>query len=190
MTSGIYIIWNTINDKIYVGSSINIDHRWRYGHRPNLYSDQHYNKHLQASWNKYSETAFELIVQEVTDNLVDRERFWVSELDPEYNKCREIGSSTRGIKFGPTPEAVRRKISAAQKGVPRHRITRGTRKLTFSQAQEIRQRYGTHSKNGRGRSHRSISMSGLATEYGITTAQICEILNNHSYTKPHVKENL
>jgi len=60
---GIYKIINKINDKYYVGSSINIKNRW-YHHINKLRKNEHHNPHLQSAWNKYGESNFNFIVVE------------------------------------------------------------------------------------------------------------------------------
>ena len=55
--TGIYIIKNLINNKIYIGSAVNIkkrfcEHIWA------LNKDSHCNIYLQRSWNKYGEENF------------------------------------------------------------------------------------------------------------------------------------
>lgn len=52
MITGIYIIKNILNNKIYVGSTIDIKKRWR-DHKWHLKENKHHNSHLQASYNKY-----------------------------------------------------------------------------------------------------------------------------------------
>jgi predicted GIY-YIG superfamily endonuclease len=49
--SGVYEIKNTLNNKRYIGSSVNIQKRW-YAHKRMLNLNTHPNKHLQAAWNK------------------------------------------------------------------------------------------------------------------------------------------
>lgn len=55
--SGVYEIRNTLNNKRYIGSSINIYRRWR-DHKRMLNLSVHPNKHLQSAWNKYGEKHF------------------------------------------------------------------------------------------------------------------------------------
>ena len=57
MNSGIYIITNTINNKVYIGSAIDIKRRHSQ-HFNNLKKGKHPNIHLQRSWNKHGEDAF------------------------------------------------------------------------------------------------------------------------------------
>ena len=54
---GIYKIINTINNKIYIGQSIDIKRRWN-DHKSELRRNAHYNIYLQQSWNKYGEENF------------------------------------------------------------------------------------------------------------------------------------
>lgn len=56
--SGIYQIRNTINDKIYIGSSTDIKAR-QDKHISSLGNNKHENNHLQHAYNKYGITAFE-----------------------------------------------------------------------------------------------------------------------------------
>lgn len=66
-------------------------------------------------------------------------------------------------------EETKQKMSAASKGKPSEK-----RKLTFEQAEEIRQRY----KNEK------ITYDKLAQEYGVVRSVIWSIINNETYTKP------
>ena len=54
---GIYKISNIINNKVYIGQSIDIQRRFS-EHMRELNNNCHYNKHLQASYNKYGREAF------------------------------------------------------------------------------------------------------------------------------------
>ena len=74
---GIYMILNKINNKVYIGQSIDIYKRWT-GHRKSLRDNIHDNKHLQSSWNKYGEDNFEFII------LCECEREKLNELEEYY----------------------------------------------------------------------------------------------------------
>ncbi len=50
MSCGIYQITCSINNKIYIGSSCNIDARWM-DHKSRLQANKHPNSFLQNSWN-------------------------------------------------------------------------------------------------------------------------------------------
>lgn len=62
--SGIYIIRNIHNGKVYIGQSQNVDYRIRM-HKCLLNNNKHYNPHLQAAWNKYGSTSFEISILEL-----------------------------------------------------------------------------------------------------------------------------
>lgn len=98
-----------MNDgKAYIGSSKNIEKRWKQ-HLKSLRMQSHHNIFLQRSWNKYDEQTFELVVLEVTDKLFEREQFWIDELKPEYN----LGSVGGGdnITNHPNLELIKTKHS-------------------------------------------------------------------------------
>jgi group I intron endonuclease len=54
---GVYAIYCLANDRVYVGSSIDVERRKR-EHLGNLRKGKHANPHLQAAWNKYGESFF------------------------------------------------------------------------------------------------------------------------------------
>lgn len=92
--SGIYIIENLINGKKYVGSSVDIKRRWL-THKADFKKGKGVNQHFQNSWNKYGKENFSFNILEevepVEDLLLEREYFWINELnllDPNkgYNK--------------------------------------------------------------------------------------------------------
>ena len=66
MKSGIYIIKNLLNEKIYVGSSVNIKKRFQ-EHKLNLRKNEHANFHLQKSWNLHGEENFIFVELEYCD---------------------------------------------------------------------------------------------------------------------------
>ncbi len=76
--SGIYKILNTINKKVYIGSTFYIPGRLG-SHRFHLRNNSHHNIYLQKSWNKYGEFAFEFVVLEYVekDKLIEREQYWI-----------------------------------------------------------------------------------------------------------------
>ena len=62
--SGIYKIRNLINNKIYIGSTINFRQRW-YTHKTLLTNNKHPNSHLQNAWNKYGPANFVFEIMEI-----------------------------------------------------------------------------------------------------------------------------
>lgn len=79
---GIYKITNLKNNKGYIGQSTDIKTRWK-NHKFELKNNIHHNEHLQSSFNKYGEDAFEFRILERTDkeNLDDAEAYWINYFD-------------------------------------------------------------------------------------------------------------
>lgn len=76
---GIYCIKNKINNKSYIGKSINIYDRIRV-HKSTLRSGTHENEHLQRSYNKYGEDNFDFFVLVENDNFSDSDLIEVERL--------------------------------------------------------------------------------------------------------------
>ena len=106
--TGIYLIYNTVNNKSYIGSAVNIYKRIfgksSISHLKTLSENKHHNQHLQNAYNKYGADAFTFDVLEVCDKekLIEREQFFLDTLllakDKEqfaikaYNICPIAGS--------------------------------------------------------------------------------------------------
>jgi group I intron endonuclease len=113
MTCGVYSITNKNNGEIYIGSSIDIEHRWR-EHVRMLEKGDHCNRLLQRAWSKYGETAFvfAILILCCSDELVDMEQCYLDHIKPQYNLCSIAGSSL-GVKHS---DETRAKVSAALRG--------------------------------------------------------------------------
>jgi len=66
--SGIYKIINIINNRLYIGSSVNIRRRWL-EHKRLLSKGKHENNLLQNSWDKHGENCFVLINNPFTSHI-------------------------------------------------------------------------------------------------------------------------
>jgi group I intron endonuclease len=97
---GVYKITNTVNGKVYIGSTtIDIETRWGV-HRSALRTGKHYNKHLQRAWNRYGESAFtfEVIEQGTTkEDVRSKERSWIQKFFGVncYNATTEAAGRAR-----------------------------------------------------------------------------------------------
>lgn len=78
MGCGIYKIENTIDKKIYIGSSINLKNR-KYKHFWLLKKNIHDNIHLQNSYNKFGESNLQFSIIEECDefSLIDKENYYI-----------------------------------------------------------------------------------------------------------------
>jgi len=101
--TGIYKITCLNNNKVYVGSSSNIEMRW-HRHRSNFKYNRA-NPIIQNSFNKYGLDSFKFDVIEECDvsNLIDREQFYADKYRNEGIELFNIGdfvaNPTRGIKL-------------------------------------------------------------------------------------------
>jgi group I intron endonuclease len=117
--SGIYIIKNTINNKFYIGSTINFSERFN-RHYNELLRNIHGNCHLQNSWNFYGKDSFVFEIVEVSElhELLEREQYYLDTLKPHvrkigYNICKRANSRL-GVKENPE---ITRKRKLIQKEV-------------------------------------------------------------------------
>ena len=83
MTCGIYKIVNILNNKFYIGSSKNIESRWKQ-HKRDLKRGGHHSIHLQRAWNMYGENNFKLIIfQKCKERLlIEVEQSLLDDLKP------------------------------------------------------------------------------------------------------------
>lgn len=99
--SYIYKITNMVNNKVYVGQTYDVKYRWSH-HKSDLTHHRHHNIHLQSAWDKYGEEnfKFEIIEQCLTNEVDEREQFWISKYDSYHNGYNLDlgGNGTRGYK--------------------------------------------------------------------------------------------
>ena len=131
MKSGVYQIYNPINEKRYIGSSIDISRRIK-EHRKNLIAQKHHNQHLQNAWNKYGDLLeFKPLEYCEPDQLLELEQQYID----YYNSAdREFGYNIDKMANHARPgfhlsEETKEKISKAHAG----------RKRTPEQIEKCRQ---------------------------------------------------
>jgi len=103
-TSGIYIIKNTINDKVYIGSAVCLKQRF-IGHK-NQFKKQAHSVRFQNFVNKYGfNTLIFEVIEYVNDKgkLIEREQYWIDYYESwkskkGFNICK-IAGSTLGLKM-------------------------------------------------------------------------------------------
>ncbi len=121
--TGVYVIKNLCDGKVYVGStSQGFRKRW-HEHRRHLRKGTHGSAHLQHAWNRDGEASFEFAVLEVVtdlETLLAVEAKWFDETgccDGRYGyNVRTEPHSNRGIKLGPQSPELRARRSAWMKG--------------------------------------------------------------------------
>lgn len=110
---GIYKITNIVDNKIYVGSAVNLRSRNR-DHYFSLNLNKHHSILLQRSWNKHGESNFKFEILELVpdkSNLIQREQYFIDTLNPFYNICKVAGSQL-GFKHS---EKTKQKQSSQRK---------------------------------------------------------------------------
>lgn len=207
--AGVYEIRNTLNNKVYIGSSVNV--RKRLGeHRRKLGRGAHGSAHLQASWGQYGPDAFvfkTLLICAEADVLFFEQRIidGYAALDSKrgYNK-RVVAQTNAGMKHSEETkrrvsagmvgrvfsDATKAKISAAKLGrlhtaLARSRMSIANRGRKLSA--EVRESRGklTHEKVAEIRALRStsgITHRRLAEMYGVSRESIGDLLRGNTWT--------
>mgnify|MGYP000883434576 CR=1 FL=1 len=144
MCSGIYMIKNMINNKVYIGQAVNIERRWN-EHINDLYANRHNNKHLQRAWNKdgANNFIFNIVEECPKDELNDREIYYIAQYKAHnmkygYNKTYggegvkptdEIKAKmSKNIKKALGNPAVRVKMSKSMKEQYKNPVVRARHK--------------------------------------------------------------
>ncbi len=173
----IYWIRNTINNQIYVGSSISVVKRWD-SHKRELKSNRHHSPILQHAWNKYGESNFIFEVILTCDDTLVRyyEQQFLDEWKPEYNSSPSAGGFLLGHVV---TEETRRRQSARKIGrpLPREIYDRlsirfsgsgnPSAKLTEQDVIEIRKRL-----------NKKENQRSIAKDFNVTQALISKINRN------------
>lgn len=118
-TSGIYLILNVKNNKIYIGQAEDI-HVRQIEHFRDLGKKKHHNRHLQNAYNKYGEKSFKFQILEycTIDKLDEREQHYLDIYIPKgicYNIAKDATAPMRGIKH--TEESLE-KMRTVQRSIP------------------------------------------------------------------------
>lgn len=120
--SGIYVIKNEINDKVYVGKSVNIYRRIKAHVTALNTKDKNENPYLINSWHKYGRDKFTYYVieyidkdtrEELDEELKNRELHWIinlNSLDKDSGYNLRLDSESGMI----TSEETRKKMSKSQ----------------------------------------------------------------------------
>ena len=178
--SGIYQIRNLINNKIYVGSSVNLNRR-KAKHFDFLQKNKHTNSKIQNSYNKHSAENFVFeIIEYVGDltKLIEREQHYIDTLKPWYNLSPTAGNNL-GIKH--TLEA-RQNMSKAKKGSFQSEEAKLRRKgtnLGRKHSEESKRKMSESQKNG----SRSIEQRHKISETLKGTKHALEARQNMSKAK-------
>lgn len=123
---GIYKISCDQEDRVYIGSSTNIDRRWR-EHRRMLKAETHHCAALQLAWDAYGDESFIFDVVELCENIVLAEQYW---LDKHSHHC--YNTSLQASNPMANPEVVQKQLQTI-----RQNGSRNSQKLTEQHVLEI-----------------------------------------------------
>lgn len=172
--SGVYIIKNKINKKIYIGSSANILERWCQ-HKCKLNKESHGNKHLQRAWVKYGKDEFEFIVLELTDkpskeSLLELEQKYLDIYTPF---CRDIVYNILETAFSSLGSAhtkeTKKKLSLLMKA---KWSSKDYRKLMISSFNHKRDNVASAKKISKTRKDKNLSKEKNNPMYGTSCFEI------------------
>jgi group I intron endonuclease len=178
--SGIYKITCTANNKVYVGSSVNIYKRLIY-HRNALRNNRHHCVHLQRCFNLYGETSFVLDVLEICkfEYFPIAEVAWIDRVFADgllLNSTRDY-RGTRGVVFS---EETRQKISKANKGKVAYNKGKPMNSSQIDLLRKIRQ-----NKAGK-----LIDVYDIKGNFIETALGICETARKYGFDKRELQRNL
>lgn len=110
----IYQISNNIDNRVYIGSTVNYNKRWK-EHKRNLLRNNHQNIHLQRFVNKYGidSLVFDIIETTDNDNILMREQYYLDTIKNKFNIAENASAPMLGKKH--TAEA-KEKISICSSG--------------------------------------------------------------------------
>lgn len=97
-TSAVYKITNTITGDFYIGSSKNVERRWRAHKEPSRWSNNP-NNLLYCDFQKYGIDKFEfqILANVEPDQLKEIEQQFIEKLQPTYNNHRAKGLNVERI---------------------------------------------------------------------------------------------
>jgi len=203
---GIYLIFNKISGKFYIGSAVNIYQRWA-THRSDLNKHKHDNQHLQNAWNKYGITEFQFTILEIVDDpkqLLTKEQWYLDQISSNttgvYNICFTAGSCLGKTVSLETREKIRQgHLEKSLSQEHRQNISRALKgKNTGPRSPLSKEHRDSISRTHRGelsysakltwpqvkeiRQRASLeSQSALAREFGVTQSAIWRIINNKTW---------
>ena len=175
--SGIYCIENTINNKKYIGQSVDVDSRWS-KHQGSLNKGDHDNDYLQKSWNKYGKENFIFYILEYCkkDELDEKENYYIDLYNTLDGDCgynlKSGGQATNHLS-----EEIRNKISKSNKKAYENSELRKTRSidaLNQWENPEIRAKI-TGENNGMYGKHHSEDSRKKMSEAKMKKSKLCII---------------
>lgn len=120
MIGHIYSIRCKANNRVYIGSSVQVKRRF-YLHKRDLMAGCHHSPRLQAAWNKYGPDAFDFDIVEQVDDvlfLLAREQFWIWRTERISMNCAQSAMSPLGVKRTQEQKSRMQAAKRAHYGTP------------------------------------------------------------------------
>lgn len=150
--SGIYKITCTENNKIYVGSAVDLDRRWK-RHLSELKAKKHYNIIMQNAYDKYGEKAFVFSILQIVEDvslLMKFEQNYLDTLKPFGKYGFNINTLATGggnFKNHPNKNEIYKKISKSK--IDMHIIVSDEHKAYLSK--KLTEYFRTHTAPNKGK---------------------------------------
>jgi group I intron endonuclease len=143
--TGVYAIVNTINGKVYIGStSLSFSRRWSV-HLKDLQRQKHHSLALQRAFNKYGEESFSFKILAVLDgeNHIEREQYYMDAFksykrENGYNMLPVAGSQKGFLASSET----RMKLSKLHTGSKRSAETK--KRMSLKKLGQNHPKFGGH----------------------------------------------
>lgn len=117
LITGIYVIRNLVNGKVYIGQSVNVDDRLAH-HKSELRHNRHTNTYMQRAWNKHGEDnfTFEVLLPCEEKYLDVFEKYFIFSYDA-MNRKHGYNRESGGSLLKHISKESRAKMSASKTGV-------------------------------------------------------------------------
>lgn len=119
--AGVYLITNTANGRIYVGSTVDLAKRWG-RHQDELRRGVHHNPALQAAWSHHGPDAFafsvlETVMEKTKESILAAEQRWLDRYRAGKDRSTYNYLAIAGSHLGrKRSEATKLRLAAAQRG--------------------------------------------------------------------------
>lgn len=192
--SGVYIITNIINNKVYIGETTNLESRL-IEHLRRLLSNKHVNEHLQNAVNLYGIETFGFDVLEFCESkdTKKREHYWVVNLHaldkekgynikPTHPDKINLRSKETSKKIYETKQkkALERGYWFSEEDIKKRVISR----KGYTHSEETKRKIGEKSK---GRKNKIVLQYTLSGEF-IKEWESLNALQNAGFNKPSIVE--
>jgi group I intron endonuclease len=190
--AGVYLIRNLWNGKIYIGSSQDVEERWKQ-HTSKLNRGTHPSRKLLNAWRKYGPSGFEFRIIELCNEsqLLEREQYWIDTTlaFPLGYNSRPKAESCLGYKRGSPTAEHRRKNAEAHTGSnnpnwnkPRSEETK--HRIAKAQKGRPRKSHSEKTRNQMSESQRARYKNGITDEHRL---QLAAAQKRRVY-RPHSEE--